>query len=102
MFILFWFFCCSVISVYLLIQFGIDCGFGLEQCLVGSGLDICLFGDFFGEIDVVQELSVVCNLVWYLGDVCVLGLVVGLCYYFNVYGIWGFVLFSSLIFFSVV
>ena len=47
----------SAISAHLLIQFGIDRGLGLEQCLAGSGLDIRLLGDPSGEIDAAQELS---------------------------------------------
>ncbi len=39
----------SAISAHLLIQFGIDRGLGLEQCLAGSGLDIRLLGDPSGK-----------------------------------------------------
>lgn len=73
----------SAISAHLLIQFGIDRGLGLEQCLAGSGLDIRLLGDPSGEIDAAQELSVVRNLVRHLGDACAPGLAAGLRYHLN-------------------
>lgn len=90
----------SAISAHLLIQFGIDRGLGLEQCLAGSGLDIRLLGDPSGEIDAAQELSVVRNLVRHLGDACAPGLAAGLRYHLNAYGIWGFALLSSPTFLS--
>ncbi|MCG9954701.1 AraC family transcriptional regulator [Pseudomonas aeruginosa] len=90
----------SAISAHLLIQFGIDRGLGLEQCLAGSGLDIRLLGDPSGEIDAAQELSVVRNLVRHLGDACTPGLAAGLRYHLNAYGIWGFALLSSPTFLS--
>lgn len=78
---------CSAVSTHLLIQSGIDRSLGPGQYLTGSGLDIRLFDNPSGEVDVAWKLSVARNLVQHLSDTCTSGLTVDLRYRLNACGI---------------
>ncbi|WP_160286463.1 AraC family transcriptional regulator [Pseudomonas knackmussii] len=85
----------SAISVQLLTQFGLDHGLDLNACLLGSGLSLAQLAEPGGEIEASQELQVLGNLAKHLHPAPGSGLLAGLRYHLNIYGIWGFALLSS-------
>lgn len=85
----------SLISIQVLIQFGLDQGLSLDTCLLGTGLTPLDLADGQREVEASQELQLIANLIRARPGVADLGLQAGLRYRLTTYGIWGYALLSS-------
>ncbi|EKF75842.1 AraC family transcriptional regulator [Alcanivorax hongdengensis A-11-3] len=85
----------SITSVRLQVQFALERGLSVAQCLAGSGLSEAMLSGVDCEISADQELAVVRNLCTLPGDNAELGLAMGQRYHLSSYGVWGFAMLSS-------
>ena len=85
----------GIASVHMLVGLAAEHGMPATACLRGSGIAPRLLQEPGAEIEARQELSVVRNILRYLGGEPGLGLIAGSRYQLTAYGIWGYALLAS-------